>query len=68
MPDWNNDGRTDGLDAFISAKTYAESEKACHCEEGAARRGNPFPFHEVLDTILTALFWLAMFILAVLFF
>jgi len=70
MADWNHNGRYDPQDAFLDAETFAESSRPCHCEEGEARRGNPSPpssLPRFLDGLLTALFWLFLLVLVVLF-
>ena len=55
MPDWNKDGKIDGLDWFITRETCEQSKR-------------PAPTgRDMLDTILSALFWIFLFLLACIF-
>lgn len=56
MADWNHNGSYDPQDAFLDAETFAESENEA-----------PSSLPRFLDGLLTALFWLFLFVLVVLF-
>lgn len=56
MADLDHNGRYDPRDAFLDAETFSESENEA-----------PSSLPRFLDGLLTALFWLFLFVLVVLF-